>query len=92
MTLRELFAWAEESGADFDMPLRIHTFGGIGRSGRDLKSATIGFDWESGSIMLHADQPLEVFRTQKQRLEEHDRSRLEMGLLISRFTNGQTGA
>jgi hypothetical protein len=75
MTLNELIAWAEETGVTGNEQLAVRAFGGFGRSGKGIKSATIGFDWDSGSILLTPDLPLELYRSPKQRREDEKRRR-----------------
>lgn len=57
MTINELIEQLNQLGAGGDMELRVSAFGGM-RSGKSIKSVSLGFDWDRGAVILHPLEPL----------------------------------
>lgn len=59
MTVNELIAFCESHGISGDAPMRILAMGGM-RHGKDIDSASVGFDWDHGTVILHTVEQLQV--------------------------------
>lgn len=58
MTVGELKRWCEEQGVEDGTTIRVHAFGGIGGH-PTIVQASVGFDWNNGSIVLHTKHTLQ---------------------------------
>ena len=61
MTLAEFEAKLKELNLPPDTKIGVSAFGGL-RQAKEIKSVTIGFDWDSGWLVLHPTIPLEIYR------------------------------
>jgi hypothetical protein len=62
MTVNELVDWLNELQIPGDSEVRVAAVGGLGRSGKAIASASVGFDWDAGSVILHPKVMLAVHR------------------------------
>lgn len=60
MTINQLIEKLNEMKVSGDMTVRIHAFGGIGAR-PCVSDASIGFDWDKGSILLQATPQLTIY-------------------------------
>lgn len=58
MTINEFIDLLNKLGVSGDEQLCVHSFGGIGGSGRAIARVSRGFDWDHGKVMVHTEQPL----------------------------------
>lgn len=57
MTVNEFIEWCNQAGLTGDEKIRVSAMGGM-RTGKDIKSAAKGFDWDNGAVVLFPEQAL----------------------------------
>jgi hypothetical protein len=62
VTVNELIDRLNELQVPGDSEVRVAALGGLGRTGKAIASASVGFDWDAGSVILHPAVPLAVHR------------------------------
>jgi hypothetical protein len=67
MTINEFIEALNKLGVSGDQQLCVHSFGGIGGSGREIKRVAKGFDWDQGMVMIHTEQPLTLMPTKAEK-------------------------
>ena len=66
MKINELIEFCESHGTGGDVSLRILSVGTLGGCAA-IESASVGFDWNQGSVVLHARQPVILYGEQQQK-------------------------
>lgn len=64
MTINEFIEALNRLGVSGDQQLCVHSFGGIGGSGREIRSVSKGFDWNQGKIIIHTTHALMMMPSQ----------------------------
>lgn len=57
MKLKDFLAWIKKVDCTGEEEIVVHAFGGM-RHGKAIVSATLGFDWDAGKILMHPEVPL----------------------------------
>ena len=66
MTVNELIARFNELGLTGDEKVRVEASGGM-RSGKDVESVSVGFDWNAGAVILHPAVALQMMHVKRKR-------------------------
>ena len=67
MTINEFIDALNKLGVSGDEQLCVHSFGGIGGSGRPIKSVSNGFDWDMGKVIVHTETALTIMPPPKKK-------------------------